>query len=107
MAIRDDTNRLNELVLNQAKYFIELTKASQENQKDNFIAAYLGIERLCQTNFETIKNFIAPSHGITKGNKRPSLKNAFDELAFNFCQVCLQFQCITHQSPNMDNNWAF
>ena len=31
MAIREDTNRLNELVLNQAKYYIDLTKVSQED----------------------------------------------------------------------------
>ena len=55
-----------------------------------------------------IKKFVTPLHAPPhKGMKKPSLKNAFDELAFNFCQVCLQFQCVTHLAPNMDNAWAF
>lgn len=35
-----------------------------------------------------------------------SLKAQFEELSYNFCQVCLNYQCVSHLSPNTDNDWA-
>jgi len=66
------------------------------------------LNRINPSQFETLKTFIMPAHSNpNKGLKQPTLKNAFDELAFNLCQVCMQFQCCTHISPNTDNMWAF
>ena len=89
-AMSEDSARLSELTLNQAKYMLELTKVKEESQKENFIWAYIAYNRLSERSFLTLKKFIDELHtNPNKGLKRPSLKNAFDELAFNYCQVCL------------------
>jgi len=70
---------------------LQLTKATEQSKKEDFISAFMLLNKINEEHFETIKNFITEDVNPNKGQKRPTLKNAFDELAFNFCQVCLQF----------------
>ena len=50
-----DTNRLSELTLNQAKYLVDLTKATEESHKENLIAAYIATNNLKPESFDDIK----------------------------------------------------
>lgn len=37
--------------------------------------------------------------------KLESLEKLEEELSYNFCPICLTFQCVTHMEPNIDSSW--
>ena len=97
----------------KAKYMIRLLQFNKNDQIQESLLAITGMHAKSKE-LQTFDKFYALlKDGIRLGQpsiiapKKESVKTLHDELSYNFCQVCLKFQCVAHLVPNGNNDWAF
>lgn len=112
----EESPGLNTMQLFECLYLVRLTGFQREHDIEESIEAYFNIIKLDANSpkfnsnaFKTARDLLVERCARHEQEEKVdycSLKAQFEELSYNFCQVCLQYQCVSHLSPNTDNDWA-
>jgi hypothetical protein len=92
--------------LEHVRLFVDLYGAQTESQIKEIVCVYFEKHAIPLDLFPSTIEYILTYHmDKSVRNITKSLKSVVNELSYNFCPICLTYQCVTHLQPNANSDW--